>query len=496
PQEVELVGDTSTYGAIEVSSGADGSEIHNVAMRGLGIGVVVWGSHDVSIDGVWIHDTEDAGVFSAPVMGPTSLTLARSLIERARYGGIYGWAIEMDVRSTVLRDMRPWTDGLYGNGIAIFEPQNAGEETIARIADTLVERTREVGIYVQGASAIIERSVVRDTAADGNGQFGRGVTFYDGADGRPSNGAIVESTLERNQDLGVVVGASQARIDAVTLHDTTLGSDTMAGLGILVHSGASRATAEITRSLLDANTSVGVFVDFGDAVMEGLWVRNMQPNPNGYGYGVIVQSDPVTGGASHADIRYSVVEGCHELGVAYVGSDGLIEASVVRDVVPGNRGYGVGLGVQYAVYRPEIPTWATATVKGTLIEGSTQVGVHVIADVRMERCLIRETRADASGLYGDGVSIESYGRESSLELIGTRIERNARAGLSVFGAAASLDTNAFVCNGFDLHAGAFKGSEERLEDLGGNGCGCSEPDAACKAVSAGLTPPEPLEPLQ
>ena len=50
-----------------------------------------------------------------------------------------------------------------------------------------------------------------------------------------------------------------------------------------------------------------------------------------------------------------------------------------------------------------------------------------------------------------------------------------------------------VCNAFDLAGEAHNEQPFEFEDIGGNGCGCPEASGACKAISAGLAPPEPLD---
>ncbi len=75
----------------------------------------------------------------------------------------------------------------------------------------------------------------------------------------------------------------------------------------------------------------------------------------------------------------------------------------------------------------------------------------------------------------------------------SRVTQSARAGLSSFGAAVTLGASELCCNTIDLNGEVSHDKAFVLEDLGGNGCGCPEATGACKAISSGLAPPEPLD---
>jgi len=239
---------------------------------------------------------------------------------------------------------------------------------------------------------------------------------------------------------------------------------------------------------------VGVFVGASDAVIEGVLVRGTLPSEAGlYGWGIVIQSHPETAQRAAAQVRYSAVEASREVGIFAGGSDITVEATAVRHVIPAlsARG-GVGISVQF---NPNNDTPATATISGCLVERVASVGVYVAdADARVERCLVRDIQGDAMGLHGDGVSVVGYLQDATLDLFGSRIENGIRAGLACFGATAKLTSNAFVCHSFDLEGEPFASRTHRFENLGNNGCGCTEPTESCKAISAGLMPPEPLSP--
>jgi hypothetical protein len=105
----------------------------------------------------------------------------------------------------------------------------------------------------------------------------------------------------------------------------------------------------------------------------------------------------------------------------------------------------------------------------------------------IESVLVAGTAPSETDEYGDGVVGE--GAAAVLTLRGSAVGENARAGAATFGATIELEASALSCNAFDL-AGedAFT-----LADLGGNACGCPLAPDGCKAQSASLTPPGPVE---
>ncbi len=78
-------------------------------------------------------------------------------------------------------------------------------------------------------------------------------------------------------------------------------------------------------------------------------------------------------------------------------------------------------------------------------------------------------------------------------ITGSWVTESARAGLSSFGAGVTLGGSALHCNTIDLNGEVSYDLPFVFEDLGGNGCGCPEATGACKAISPGLAPPEPLD---
>src|SRR5262249_51855213 len=137
------------------------------------------------------------------------------------------------------------------------------------------------------------------------------------------------------------------------------------------------------------------------------------------------------------------------------------------------------------------------TVQSCLVEGSVEVGIYVdSADAIVASTLVRDTRANDMGQYGDGIVAGCHSGDgpSHVTLAGDRIEESARAGLSNFGSFVALRSTAIECTAFDIEGEEVQGVAFSFDNQGENVCGCPDAQDKCKVVSAGLDPPKPLQP--
>jgi hypothetical protein len=209
-----------------------------------------------------------------------------------------------------------------------------------------------------------------------------------------------------------------------------------------------------------------------------------------------MQPDPRTGARSTLALRASLLEQNHEIGVSVHDSEATVEASVVRNTQPNAEGFG-GRGVN-AQTDSATGVVSTLLIRTSLVEHHREASVFVVCAVAMiESCLLHDTLANAEGSFGDGVvawtELGAPTVPTSATLLATRIDQSARAAVAAIGAHAALGGSAFTCQAIDLDYETNRGEIGRLEDLGGNLCGCPEPTAPCKAVSANLEPPPALE---
>src|SRR5262249_52153441 len=150
---------------------------------------------------------------------------------------------------------------------------------------------------------------------------------------------------------------------------------------------------------------------------------------------------------------------------------------------------GVGIGI--AVQDDKVPS--TFSIDSSAIMGATAFGIQVVSsDARVSATLVRDTNANDVELYGDGIAVLTYTTPAAVEIATSRIEKSARAAVSVFGASATLSGTELACQKFDIDGEASANNVFQVQDLGGNGCGCPDAARSCTLVSSGLTPPTPL----
>jgi hypothetical protein len=186
----------------------------------------------------------------------------------------------------------------------------------------------------------------------------------------------------------------------------------------------------------------------------------------------------------------SIVELNHEVGVSTRAAKATLDACVVRTTQLDMMGMGGrGVHVDYNMNRA-----SELSIARSLIELNYEAAVFAFgATVSIESSLFRDMLANATGSAGAGVVLVSDMVETTASIRDTRIERSALVAVAAWGAHGTIESSALVCQTIDLNTETYQGRAAKLEDLGGNLCGCPEANAPCKALSANLQPPPQLE---
>ncbi|HZO14789.1 MAG TPA: hypothetical protein VFB62_16055 [Polyangiaceae bacterium] len=491
PERVALVG---TVAALGVHGGADGTEVRSLAIRG-DIGVSLTGSLDVLLERVWVDDTASRGVDVENDTGPTSLVLRASLLEQSREFGVFVLGADVTVDASVVRDTQPNAQGLFGRGLNVITDARGTPATLS-LEGSVVERSHDFAVFVFGSDVTVNASVIRDTRSDAQGLFGRGVNLQmDPMAVAPSTLVLQRSLVEQSREFGLYVAGSNATVEASVIRDTQASAPGLFGRGAHVERDAitgAPSTVLLRTSLLEQNRDFGVFARGSGMTMEASVVRDTQPDMRGlFGRGLGVQPDPSTATPSTLVLRTSLLERNHDLGLFVEGSDATVETSIVRATAldgQGRFGRGVNVRASSTTGRP-----STLVLRASLIEQNHEAGVFVAgASASIESCIVRDTMANAMNLFGDGLMVLSDELASArATLIATHVDRSVRAGLVAYGAHAAIGGSTLICQAFDFDSELYRGSDAELDDLGGNLCGCPEPTQSCKAVTANLQPPEP-----
>ncbi|HZO13908.1 MAG TPA: hypothetical protein VFB62_11640, partial [Polyangiaceae bacterium] len=265
------------------------------------------------------------------------------------------------------------------------------------------------------------------------------------------------------------------------LPDAEVGGRGISGQAYLM-TGAP-ATLVVSSSLVEQNQDFGVFAEGSNVTLDASVVRATQPNAQGsFGRGVGLQAHATT--PSSLLMHGSLIEQNQQIGVALSGSTASLETSVIRGSLRGVNA------------QPDETTTAPSQLSmlGVLVEQSLEAGVATLgSDATLDACIVRATTGGPDGRYGNGVMVISELRPASVAISASRVEQSLLAAVAVWGARAAIRGSALVCQAYDLDSESYDGSPAVLDDLGDNVCGCPEPTSSCKAVSAGLEPPAPLD---
>ncbi|MBW2454285.1 MAG: right-handed parallel beta-helix repeat-containing protein, partial [Deltaproteobacteria bacterium] len=408
PSLVEIVGQEPQYAAVVIW--AAGTEVGGLATRGPGGGIAV-AALDVSLDHVWVHDTEDYyGLGAQADVGPASLIVTDSLVEGAYDTGMSALGGDLTVERCLIRDPGG------GEGLGVRAAPHPQTDTLGSITirDSLLERNRYFGIYAAASHLQLEATVVRDTEADPQGGYGVGAQIRDDQLTQVlGSGTIVSSVFSGNRTTGLVIADSAVTMDSSVMRDTRPDAQTQGlGRGIQVitdRTDGPRASFLLSRSLLERNREAALVIVGSEMTANSALIRETLPTLSGgiHGRGMSIQVHPDNGRRSNVQIAGSVVEQCHTSGIAVFASDAIIEDTVVRDTAPQptNDFYGRGITLQGS---PE--TWepTSATLSRVLVERTDDVGISVVgSDAIVEWTIVRDTSARAADdQFGDGIVVD------------------------------------------------------------------------------------------
>jgi hypothetical protein len=273
---VEIVGVGAQPGAVMVRDGADGTVVRGVALTGVGRGLASSGSHDVVLDQAWVHDTV-RGIELNDSVGSSSLIVRDSLIESVIGIGAFIAGTSAIFDGVVIRDVLVGdADQGAGRGVAVQLDPATGALASATLQRSLIRRTRNTGVRIGGATVTIESSVVADTQPES----GVGIGVFVEADAMlmlPSNLTMLSSIVERCHDLGIGVEGSTANIEASVVRDIFPSAVTQEyGRGITVQydEASLRSDIVIASSLIELTHEAGVVISGSDGAITATAVRD------------------------------------------------------------------------------------------------------------------------------------------------------------------------------------------------------------------------------
>jgi hypothetical protein len=529
PDRVEVVG---TSPALTIASGAVGSEVHQIALTGASVGASL-GAAGIVLDRMWVHDTGGDGL---EVFG--GIALRNSLIERATHVGVRvrdGASATLD--ADLVRDTAPATDGSGGRGveaassstpgtvaithslfernhdlqIALFGSDGLVDGCLVRdglpaqdgtngmgiwaqfeqrrpkltLRSSTLERNTNVGLWVQGADALVESTLIRDMRPQAtDGTQGLGVYATLDASGGFAHVTATSVLVERARFMGIRVDGSSLDLLSSSIRDTQSDQDGQPGGAVSVTDLPRASTLHVARSVLERNRGENLFVGASAATVEGSVLRDATL-ADGIAWGIQL-SQGESGSTGNLTLTGSVVAASEGVGVYVTAGDLVVERTVVSSTQASGGLPGVGVYVGPDSSLPAAPR-PTVSLDRSRIDGSVGTGFYLFdADATLSQVRVRGTAALPDGSYGDGVSIDGDATVAAAHL---RIEGSARAGLSMFATAAvSLGSASLACNAISIDGE----DQSTFTAQGPLACPCDDAAASCQVLSSGLRPPPPI----
>jgi hypothetical protein len=440
-----LVTIASDATAIMISKMGAGSEVRGVAVTAKNVGLRIAGK--ARVEAVRIHDTGGYGVRVEP---GASATLERVLVEKAVERGLYVEGAEAVVYRSVFRDIEPSALDGAGRGVNVRDAEQGGARGRLTLTQSLVERTREIAIMVHASDATIEGSVVAHSFASTGKRFGRCIAAQKGATLLLRRGLVSDC-----RDAGVFGSGSKVTLEGVTVRDIAVTEDKLdRGYGVVVQFDAAGKSSQldISKALIARTAEVGVFIGGSLGTLSRVRIADVQGRPdNKVGWGMAVQANPSGMLSSDVALTASMIERVREVGVFVEASKMYSDGLRISDVAPDqNGGFGRAVHTQ--------PNVASG-VRGDLLLRSARLerlgdaGVVVVASsANIEATAVSNIgpkKGSVAGGYGIALSFSETGETPSATLHGVLIEQARGVGLAIGGDAsvtrlAVRDTGAFL----------------------------------------------------
>lgn len=403
PRLVSIQGSQAALAALSIGSGAGGAVVRGLAVSGGAAGVLVQ-APNTEIDRAWIHDTAGYGV---DVRGGASVRVTDTLLEAVRERGIYLEGASARVERTVVRGTIASNTVPGGRGVNARDDPTTHARSNLVLVGSVVDGSAEAGVLVHASDAVVEGSLIRDTRPASNMRFGRGVVVQiDLGTGEPASVAIRASRVEGSFDGGIVNGGSDLTIESTTVVNVAANLDEgTRGYGVdsdYQPVAMRRARLTMSSSLVDAASEAGILVTAGDATLESIVVSGTRSTGNVFGRGLAVQHDPTSGERAIATLVASDIVDNREAGVAVAGSQLTVEGTLVHGTTPPPGRNEYGRGV-VAQDHPSDGTRSTVEIAASVLLDNQEVALFVHgSDVNVMGTVIADTRPRTDGLLGVG----------------------------------------------------------------------------------------------
>jgi len=252
------------------------------------------------------------------------------------------------------------------------------------------------------------------------------------------------------------------------------------------------STLELRESVIARTSHAAVSLHGANGSVIGTAMREVTPAAiAGGGAGVVVAAVPA-GIGGIASVASSIVSDTSETGIWLDGGSIDIDGVLIRDTVPLA---GVGSGQGFMLTPGSVPS--VGAIRSSRVERSGAAGIASFdSQLDVLATVVEATHSDADdGTFGDGILVIHHDQTAQPALVsGSVVSRSMRAGVTTFGSELTLLGTDLVCNPIAINGGDGSGESYTLINGGGNRCGCDDISEDCRVLSAGVSPPTPLDP--
>jgi len=291
PQRVTIAGTGQMlFGSLELTPNATGSLVSGFSVESAnGFGVTVSGVQGIVLENLWVRDTINAGIAADNQLGPTALTLRRVLIERVRGSGVQARAVAIDIDGLEVRDA---IAGIGGGGVGMSLIGSGAVPATAKVARAVIQRTLGAGIGMQGSSLALSASLIRDVGSiEGTEEDGMGIAALQGVSPEVKLDGVV---IERTRDAGLFLTNASAVVRNTTVRDVQPQvADQRGGVALAITTSGITpppSLLQVEDSMLERATGFGIFAVDAEARVSRTWIRASVPLADNelFGDGIIV----------------------------------------------------------------------------------------------------------------------------------------------------------------------------------------------------------------
>ncbi|MFC1482480.1 right-handed parallel beta-helix repeat-containing protein [Myxococcota bacterium] len=430
---------------IAVTNGGSGTTIRGVTLTGDAEGLAVTGAQGIVVEQVQVVDT---GSYGIALEYNAEVRLWRVRVSRGTDIGAYSWGSNLELHESVVRDTNPLTDGTWGRGIhsqCDFDLADCGSLTVT---GSLVAGNADLGIGLFSVEAMITGSVVRDTLPNAAGENGRGIAAQCDSNGLDCGQLdLVGSLVDGNNVVGVYVSGVETTIASSGVRGTQPSASAEGGEGVIATCDPIELRCnrlDVGHSLVAGNTEIGVFLYGVEATIAGSVVRDTLPKANGaFGRGINAQCFAGQG-CGRLDLTSSLIDRNTEMGVNLFGVATTIAGAVIRDTVPNANGeFGRGIGAQC---NPAGLGCGQIDLTSSMVTGNSNISVYITgAPATLSGVAVSDTHQNTEGAfagdYGEGVFAgcsPETGACSTLQMIGCLVESSYPAGVAARAVSGSI----------------------------------------------------------